>query len=138
MAVAVINLLLTISEEKSKVKLISEISEFSYLALRQIRKLGKIILSFRKDLNFICNCDLQWLQLFSCVSRVFQSKRVKSGSFPRNSEFSFLALGEIRKLGKIFLSFRNDLNFICNCDLQWLQLFSCVSRLCQNKYVKLC
>ena len=52
---------LTVSEEKIKVRLISEISEFSYLALGPIRKLGnpgKIFLSFRNDLNFIsmtCN-----------------------------------------------------------------------------------
>ena len=54
-------LFLTVSEQKSKVRLISEISEFSYLALGQIRKLinlEKIFLSFRNDLNFIsmtCN-----------------------------------------------------------------------------------
>ena len=42
----------------SKVRLISEISEFSYLALGQIRKLGKIFVSFRNDLRFISNCDL--------------------------------------------------------------------------------
>ena len=45
-------------EQKSKVRLISE---FSYLALGQIRKLGnlgKIFLSFRNDLRFISNCDL--------------------------------------------------------------------------------
>ena len=64
----------TVSEQKSKVKLISEISEFSYLALGEIRKLGKIFLSFRNYLNFMCNCDLQWLQLFSYISRLFQSK----------------------------------------------------------------
>ena len=64
----------TVLEHKSKVRLISEISEFSYLTLGEIRKLGKIFLCFRIDLNFICNCDLQWLQLFSCVSRLFESK----------------------------------------------------------------
>ena len=64
-------LFVTVSEQKSKVRLISE---FSYLALGKIRKLGKIFLSFRNDLNFICNCDLKWLPLFSCVSRLFQSK----------------------------------------------------------------
>ena len=51
----------TVLEQKSKVRLISEISEFSYLALGQIRKLGnlgKIFLSFRNDLRFISNCDL--------------------------------------------------------------------------------
>ena len=38
------------------------------------------------------------------------------------SEFSYLALGQIGKLGnlgQIFLNFRNDLNFIFNCDSQW-------------------
>ena len=82
MVATVFMLFLTVSEQKSKVKLIFEISEFSYLALEQIRKLGnlrKIFLSFRNDLNFISNCDLQWLQLFSCFSLVFQSKRVKLG-----------------------------------------------------------
>ena len=37
------------------------------------------------------------------------------------SEFSYSALGQIRKhgnLGKIFLSFRNDLNFMSNYDSQ--------------------
>ena len=53
-------LFLTVSDQVSKVRLISEISEFSYLALREIRKLGKIFLSFRNDLNFISNCDSQW------------------------------------------------------------------------------
>ena len=45
----------TVLEQKSKVRLISEISEFSYLALGQIRKLGnlgKIFLSFKTELNF--------------------------------------------------------------------------------------
>ena len=71
MVVTVSVLFLTVSEQKSKVRLISEISEFSYLALGQIRKLGnpgKIFLSFRTELNFISNCDLQWLQLFSFFS----------------------------------------------------------------------
>ena len=49
--VAVINLLLPILEEKSKFKQISEISEFSYLALMQIRKHGKSFLSFRNFFN---------------------------------------------------------------------------------------
>ena len=51
---------LTDSEKTSKVRLISEISEFSYSALGQIRKLGKIFLRFRTDLNFPVKCDLQW------------------------------------------------------------------------------
>ena len=63
MAVTVFMLFQTVLEQKSKVRLISEISEFSYLALGQIRKLGnlgKIFLSFKNDLNFISNCDSQW------------------------------------------------------------------------------
>ena len=51
----------TVLEQKSKVRLISEISEFSYLALGQIRKvgnLGKFFLSFSNDWRFISNCDL--------------------------------------------------------------------------------
>ena len=64
MVVAVSMVFWTVLEQKSKVRLISEISEipeFSYLALGQIRKLGnlgKIFLSFRNDLRFISNCDL--------------------------------------------------------------------------------
>ena len=72
----------TVFEQKSKVRLISEISEFLYLALGQIRKLGnlgKIFLSFRNDLNYISNCDLKWKQLFSCFSKLYPSKRVKLG-----------------------------------------------------------
>ena len=58
MVVTVSMVFWTVSEQKSKVSLISE---FSYLALGQIRKLGKIFLSFRNDLRFkylivICNC----------------------------------------------------------------------------------
>ena len=56
MVVTVFMLSLTVSEQKSKVRLISEISEFSYLALGQIRKLGnigKIFFTFRTELNFI-------------------------------------------------------------------------------------
>ena len=74
MVATVFMLFLTVSEQKSDVRLISEISEFSefsYLASGQIRKLGnlgKIFLSFRTDLNFISNCDLQWWQLFSYFS----------------------------------------------------------------------
>ena len=61
MVATVFMLFLTVSEKKSKARLISEVSEFSYLALGQIRKLGnlgKIFLSFKKDLRFISNCDL--------------------------------------------------------------------------------
>ena len=64
MMVVVINLLLTVLEQRAKLGcMISEISEFSYLALGKIRKLGslgKIFLSFRTDLNFLVKCDLQW------------------------------------------------------------------------------
>ena len=59
MVVTVSMVFWTVLEQKSKVRLISEISEFSYLALGQIRKLGnqgKIFL--RNDLRFISNCDL--------------------------------------------------------------------------------
>ena len=63
MVATVFMLFLTVSEKKSKAKLISEISEFSFLALGQIRKLGnlgKIFLRLRTDLNFLVKCDLQW------------------------------------------------------------------------------
>ena len=128
---------------KCKVRLISEISEFSYLALGQIRKLwnlGKIFLSFRNDLRFISNCDLQLWQQFTCVSWLFQSKRNKGRLISEISVFSYLALGQLRKLGnlgKIFLNFRTDLNFLSKCDLQWWQLFSCFSWLFQEKRVKI-
>ena len=52
----------TLLEQTSKVRLISEISEFSYLALGQIRKhgnLGKIFFSFRNNLNFMSSYDSQ-------------------------------------------------------------------------------
>ena len=55
MVATVFMLFLTVSDKKSKVRLISDISEFSYLALGQIRKLGnleKIFLSFRTDFEF--------------------------------------------------------------------------------------
>ena len=60
MLVTVFMLFWTVLEQKSKVRLISEISEFSYSALGQIRKLGnlgKIFLTFRNDLNFMSNYD---------------------------------------------------------------------------------
>ena len=56
MVVTVFMLFWTVLEQKSKVRLISEISEFSYLALGQTRKhgnLGKVFLSFKNDLNFM-------------------------------------------------------------------------------------
>ena len=65
MMAAVFMLFLIISDQMSNIRLISEISEFS---LGQIRKLAKIFLSFRTDLNFISKCALQWWQLFSCFS----------------------------------------------------------------------
>ena len=60
MVATVFMLFLTVSKQKSKARLISEISEFSLLAIGQNRKLGnlgKIFLSFRNDLNFISNYD---------------------------------------------------------------------------------
>ena len=63
MVVTIFMLFWTALELKSKVRLISEIPDFSYLALGEIRKLGnlgKIFSSFRNDLNFISNCDSQW------------------------------------------------------------------------------
>ena len=47
---------------KTKVRLISEISEFLYLALGQIRKPlnhGKFLLTFKNDLKFMSNYDSQ-------------------------------------------------------------------------------
>ena len=61
MVATVFMLFLTVSEQKSKLRLTSEIFKFSYLALGQIRKLGnvgKIFLSFKTDLNFLAKCDL--------------------------------------------------------------------------------
>ena len=63
MVVTIYMVFLAVLEQKSKVRMISEISEFSYLAFGQIRKLGnlgKTFLSFRNDLNFISNYDSQW------------------------------------------------------------------------------
>ena len=73
MVLTVFMLFLTVSEQKSKVRLISEISEFSYLAFGQIRKLGNlgnIFLCFRNELNFISmtpnfsNCFHAFLDCF--------------------------------------------------------------------------
>ena len=64
--------------------------------------------------------------LFLIISEQMSNVRLIS-EISEISEFSYLALGQIRKLGnlgKIFLSFRTDLNFISNCFLQWWQLFS--------------
>ena len=63
MVATVFMMFFTGSEKKSKVRLLSEISEFSYSALGRIRNLGnlgKIFLRFRTDLNFLVKCDLQW------------------------------------------------------------------------------
>ena len=63
MVVTVLMLFLTVSEQKGNVRLIFEISEFSYLTLGQILKLGnvgKIFLRLRTNLNFLVKCDLQW------------------------------------------------------------------------------
>ena len=62
MIVTVYMVFWTVLEQKSKARLISEISEFSFLALGQIRKhgnLGKIFFSFSNDLNFMSNYDSQ-------------------------------------------------------------------------------
>ena len=61
MVATVFMLFLTVSKQKSKARLISEICEFSYLALGQIRKLGyvgNIFLNLKNDLRFTSNCDL--------------------------------------------------------------------------------
>ena len=64
----------SISEQKSKVRLLSKISEFSYLALGQIRKLGnlgKIFLSIRNALIFISNYDFNGSNCFhACLDRI--------------------------------------------------------------------
>ena len=66
-----------ISEQKSKVRLISEISEFFYLVLGQIqklRKLGKIFLSFMTDLNFLAKCDYNCGNCFHAFLHYFTAK----------------------------------------------------------------
>ena len=68
---------LTVSEQKSKVRLISEISEFSYSALGEIRKLlnlGKIFLSFRNDLNFMSNYARNGSNCFHTLIDCFRAK----------------------------------------------------------------
>ena len=70
-------LFLTVSEQKSKVRLISEISEFSYLALGEIRKLGnlgKIFLSFRNDLNFMSTMPRNGSNCFDAFLDCFRAK----------------------------------------------------------------
>ena len=116
MVIAVFMLSLTVSELKSKVKLISEISEFSYLAVGQIGKLlnlGKIFLSFKTELNF---------NIWQVFSFFFLNVSEQKSEVRLISEFSYLALRQIRKLrnlGKIFLSFRNDLSFMSNYGSQF-------------------
>ena len=120
MVATVFMLFLTVSGKKNKVRLISE---FSYLALGQIRKLGnlrKIYLSVRNDLNFICmTCDGS--NCFHAFLNCFRTKEQSLTDF-RNFRvfvFSIRANSKTRNLGKIFLSFRNDLNFISNYALQF-------------------
>ena len=60
----------TVLEQKSKVRLISE---FSYLALGQIRKLGKIFLTFRNDLNFISNYNPNFSNCFDAFLDFFRA-----------------------------------------------------------------
>ena len=68
MVVTVFMLFQTVSQQISKVRLVSKISVFSYSALGQIRKLanlGKTFLSFRTELNFISrNCFHAFLDCF--------------------------------------------------------------------------
>ena len=70
-------LFFTISQQKSKFRLISEISEFFYLVLGQIqklRKLGKIFLSFMTDLNFVVKCDYNGDNCFDAFLYYFIAK----------------------------------------------------------------
>ena len=52
MVATVFMVFLTVSKQKSNVRLIFEISEFSYLALGQIRKLGNLGKNFLSFRNF--------------------------------------------------------------------------------------
>ena len=70
-------LFLTISKEKSKARLISEISEFSLTALGQIRKLGnlgKIFLSFRNDLILCLTVTRNGSNCFHAFLDCFRAK----------------------------------------------------------------
>ena len=70
-------LFLTISKEKSKARLISEISEFSFIALGQIRKLGnlgKIFLSFRNDLILCLTVTRNGSNCFHAFLDCFRAK----------------------------------------------------------------
>ena len=77
MVVAVSVVFWTVLEQKSKVRLISEISEFSYLALGQIRKLGnlgKIFLSFRNDLILYLTVTRNGSNCFHAFLDCFRAK----------------------------------------------------------------
>ena len=74
MVVTVFMLFWTVLEQKSKVRLISE---FSHLALGQIRKHGnlrKISLSFRNDLNFMSKYDSNGSNCFHAFLDFFRAK----------------------------------------------------------------
>ena len=51
---------------------------------------------------------LDFKRIWKLLITVVSEQRVNLGCMI--SEFSYLALGQIQKLGEIFLSFRNDLN----------------------------
>ena len=77
MVATVSMLFLTISEKKNKARLISEISEFSFLALGQIRKLGnlgKIFLSFRNDLILCLTVTRNGSNCFHAFLDCFRAK----------------------------------------------------------------
>ena len=77
MVVTVSMVFWTVLEQKSKVGLISEISEFSYLALGQIRKLGnlgKIFLSFRNDLILCLTVTRNGSNCFHAFLDCFRAK----------------------------------------------------------------
>ena len=116
----------SVSQHKSKVRLISELS---YLALGQIQKLRQTFLSFRTDLNSICVISNSCNCFHPFLNRVSEQKS-NVRLISEISEFSYSALGQIGKLGnlgKIFLTIRKDLRFISNSDLQLWQLFTCFS-----------
>ena len=110
MVVTVSMVFWTVSDQVTKVRLISEISVFSYLALGQIRKLGnlgKIFLSFKTELNF----DLIWFAMVATVFMLFltvSEKKSKARLISEISEFSFLALGQIWNLGNLGKSFSSS------------------------------
>ena len=62
MVITVFMLFLTVSERKSKVRLISEISEFSVVSIRansKTRKSRKHFSQLQNDFNFMSNYDSQ-------------------------------------------------------------------------------